>query len=187
MKRKDGGRGLKTLREVYEETGLRVGCYMFVSDNRWIKEAWKQEVRKECNSIKDEIISTMQTKGKTIQFEGKDMKLEGKILVTEFKPIWKQLKKCFKKGSEEKRFEQYRKEEMQSEIYKKQDKKCDVWLKQNLTPRKTSAIMSMLEQMVETRAWKEIRGFTENSQSRLCKEQRDSATSFGWMQNVSKQ
>ena len=43
MKRKDGGRGLKSLREVYEKTRLRLGCYMFVSDNRWIKEAWKQE------------------------------------------------------------------------------------------------------------------------------------------------
>ena len=46
------------------------------------------------------------------------MKLEGKILDREFKPIWKQVKECcFKKGSEEKRFEQYSKKEMQREIY----------------------------------------------------------------------
>ena len=51
---------------------------MFVTDNRWIKEAWKQEARKECNSIKDEIILTMQTKGKTIQFEGDDIKIRSK-------------------------------------------------------------------------------------------------------------
>ena len=43
MKRKNGGRRLKSLREVYEETRLPVGCCMFVSDNRWIKEAWKEE------------------------------------------------------------------------------------------------------------------------------------------------
>ena len=66
MKRKDGGRELKSLREVYEKTRLRVGCYMFVSDKRWIKEAWKQETRNKCNSIKDEITFTMQTKGKTV-------------------------------------------------------------------------------------------------------------------------
>ena len=77
---KDGVRGLKSRREVYEEISLRVGCYMFVSDNRWIKEAWKQETRKACNSIKNEIILTMQTKGKTVQFEGEDMKLDGNIL-----------------------------------------------------------------------------------------------------------
>ena len=39
----------------------------------------------------------------------------------EFKPILKQVKKCFKKGSEEKKLKQYRKREMQSEIYNKQD------------------------------------------------------------------
>ena len=43
---------------------------------------------------------------------------------------------------------------MQSEIYKKQDKKCNIWLKQNLTPRKTSAIVSLTEQVIETKAWK---------------------------------
>ena len=64
MKTKDGGRGL----------------------NWWIKEAWKQETRKECNSVKDEIILTMQTKGKTVQFEEEDMKLEEKILDRGFKP-----------------------------------------------------------------------------------------------------
>ena len=145
MKRKDGGRGLKSLKEVYEETRLRVGCYIFVSNNRWIKEAWKQEARKISNAIKDEIILAMQTKGKTIQFEGEDIKLEEKILDREFKPIWKQVKKWFKKGSEEKRLEQYRKKKMQSEIYKKQDKKCNIWLEENLTARKILAIMSMLQ------------------------------------------
>ena len=45
MKWKDGGRGLKSLKEVYEETRLPVGCYIFVSDNKWIKEACKQEKR----------------------------------------------------------------------------------------------------------------------------------------------
>ena len=75
---------------------------MFVSDNRWIKEACKHETRKDSNSIKVEIILTMQTKDKTVQ-------LEGKILDREFKRTWKQIKICFKKGSEEKPLEQYRK------------------------------------------------------------------------------
>ena len=35
---------------------------MFLLANRWIKEAWKQQARKECNSVKDEIILTMETK-----------------------------------------------------------------------------------------------------------------------------
>ena len=31
----------------------------------------------------------------------------------------------------------------------------------------------MIEQMVETRTWNEVRGLTESSQRRLCKEQRE--------------
>ena len=46
MKRKDGAKGLKPLREVYEETRLRKGCYLSVSDKK------KQKTRKESNSIK---------------------------------------------------------------------------------------------------------------------------------------
>ena len=88
----------------------------------------------------------------------------------EFKPIWKQVKESFKNGSEEKRLEKYNKKEMQNEINKKQGKKCNIWLEQNLTPRETSAIISMIEQMVKTRAWKRFRVLTENSLCRLCKE-----------------
>ena len=61
---------------------------------------------------------------------------------------------------------------MQSEIYKKQDWKCHIWLEHNLTPRKTSAMMSMLEQMIETRAWKAARGLTECCKCRSCGEQK---------------
>ena len=87
MKIKNGGRRLKSVREVYEETRLRLGCHMFVLDNRWIKEAWKQEARKACNTIKDKTILTMQEKSKTVQFEEEDMELEEKLLDREFKPI----------------------------------------------------------------------------------------------------
>ena len=95
MKRKDGERGLKSLREVYEGTRLRVRCYMFVSDNKWIKDAWKQDTRKECNSIKDEIIWAMQTKGKTIQFEGYEIRRKniGQRIQTDMETSKKMLQK----------------------------------------------------------------------------------------------
>ena len=67
-----------------------------------------------------------------------------------------------------------KKKDSNSKIYNKQDKKCNIWLEQNLTPRKT-VIMSMIKQMAETRAYKEVRGLTENSQCRLCKEKRETA------------
>ena len=46
-------------------------------------------------------------------------------------------------------------------------------MEQRLTPRKTSTIISMIEQMIESRAWKEIMRLSKNSQCRLCKEQRE--------------
>ena len=76
MKREFGGRGFKSLREFYEETRSRVWCYMFVSDDMWIKEALKQETRKECNSVKDEAMLALQAKNKTVHLGEKYMKLE---------------------------------------------------------------------------------------------------------------
>ena len=64
MKRSAGGRGLKSLRAVYEETRLRVACYMVMSENIWIKAAWRRETMKESNSIKDEAIGAMKAVGK---------------------------------------------------------------------------------------------------------------------------
>ena len=83
--KKDGGRRFKSLRKVYEEIRLRLGCYTFVPAKRWIEEAWKQEKRIESKSNKDEIILAIETKSKTVQFEREDLRLEGKILNKEFK------------------------------------------------------------------------------------------------------
>ena len=48
--------------------------------------------------------------------------------------------------------------------------------------------MSMLEQMVETRAWKEVRGLSGNSQYVLCRELQETVQHLlSWMENVSKQ
>ena len=56
------------------------------------------------------------------------------------------------------RVETYESKEQQSRLFKKQEPECHLWLTQNLHPRKTSSIMSMLEQMIETRSWKAARG-----------------------------
>ena len=71
---------------------------MFVSSNRQIKEIWTPEIRKECNSIRDEIILTMQTKGKTVHFEGEDMNLEGEDMNWTEKQIENASKKVVRKN-----------------------------------------------------------------------------------------
>ena len=41
LKSDAGGRGLKSLRDVFVETRLWVACYIVNSNNKWIKAAWK--------------------------------------------------------------------------------------------------------------------------------------------------
>ena len=66
------------------------------------------------------------------------------------------------------RVESYQAKEQQSKVYSEQEKECHLWLTQNLNPRKTAAIMTMLEQMVETRSWKKTRGLMEDGRCRVC-------------------
>ena len=73
-----------------------------------------------------------------------------------------------KKGVEKKRMETYEHKELQSDLYRRQEQECHLWLKQKLTPRKTASIMTVIEQMVETRGWKVARGLIENGRCRLC-------------------
>ena len=40
-RREDGGRGLKSFKEVYDETKVRVTCYVATSNNEWSKVSWR--------------------------------------------------------------------------------------------------------------------------------------------------
>ena len=78
--------------------------------------------------------------------------------------------KQVKKATEAKRIEIYRTKEHQSQFYQEQEEECHVWLSQNLHGRKTSSIMTMLEQMVETKSWKVSRGLGQDRRCRVCHE-----------------
>ena len=55
-------------------------------------------------------------------------------------------------GDEKAEDDENGRKEQQSKLYREQEQECHVWLSQNLNPGKTAAIMTMLEQMVETRS-----------------------------------
>ena len=63
--------------------------------------------------------------------------------------------------------EEFEGETEKSKVYSEQEKECHLWLTQNLSPRKAAAIMTMLEQMVETRSWKQTRGLMEDGRCRV--------------------
>ena len=61
LRREDSGRGIKSLKNIYKETRLRVACYMAWSENKWISATWKRENTKEENSIVEEAIRQWMT------------------------------------------------------------------------------------------------------------------------------
>ena len=58
--------------------------------------------------------------------------------------------------------------ELQSEIPKQYSGKDSGWFKCNTDPRKRSSKFALQEQMIETRAWKKIRGLMKFDKRRLC-------------------
>ena len=55
------------------------------------------------------------------------------------------------KGSEESKGRGVPNKEQQSKLYRGKEQEYHMWLSQNLNPEKMTAIMAMVEQMVETR------------------------------------
>ena len=73
-------RGLKSLRDMYKETRLRVTYYMAKSTNRWIGAAWRREMIKGENAICVESVKTGEEVGVRLRFEGKSIRLESEVI-----------------------------------------------------------------------------------------------------------
>ena len=169
LKRKVGGRGLKSLRAVYMETKIRVACYMAVSERRWIKAAWEHEKLKDYNSLKITAEEMANEVGHTLKFKDEGIELDGELQCGHWRKSWKKIKDLLKKGNESSLIEKYKQKSFQSETFSKQEVECHMWLECNLDPRKTAAIVNLQEQMVETKAWKVSRGIADGGDMcRLC-------------------
>ena len=109
-----------------------------------------------------------------IDFEEGKVISEGESLDKPWKETWRSVKKIFKKGIEKQRKDHCKQKQLQSEVYRIQHESCNMWLKQSLDPRKTAAIVYMLEKMIETKVWKVARGLTcDNVKCRVCGEQEE--------------
>lgn len=94
-----GGRGLKSLRDVFVKARISVK-----SSNKWIKVAWEREWIKETNPIKNDAIAWMHS--------GDGNRFWTRLHITgwrknpkDWKPTWISIKIRLKKGAEEKRKE----------------------------------------------------------------------------------
>ena len=95
------------------------------------------------------------------------MRCNGEWIEQEWKSTWKRVKTALQKGNKQMRIETYQSKDQQSRFFRKQEEECHLWLAQNLQLRKTSFIISILEQIVETRTWKVTRGMIEDGRCRV--------------------
>ena len=105
LKREDRGRGIKSMRDVYQETRLRVACYLACLTNSWIPAAWRREIMKEENAIVTEAVKIMEDDGVRIQFEEGSISIDGEVIEGRWKPAWRRLKEKQKKGVKARRIE----------------------------------------------------------------------------------
>ena len=171
-KRTEGGRGLKSFKEVYDETRTRVACYMATSTNEWIAAAWRNEIRKEQTSLKREAERIMRDVNTIVSFDEGSIAI-GEEKCTDWKDGWKNLKKILNEGQKRNKQQSLGEKQLQSEIPKLYGEDDFGWLKCNTDPRKTSSIFALQEQMIETKAWKKIRGLVDDDICRLCGEHRE--------------
>ena len=171
-KRTEGGRGLKSFKEVYDETRTRVACHMATSTNEWISAAWRNEIRKEQTSLKREAERIMRDVNTIVSFDEGSIAI-GEEKCTDWKDGWKNLKNVLNEGQKRNKQQSLGEEQLQSEIPKLYGEDDFGWLKRNTDPRKTSSIFALQEQMIETKAWKKIRGLVDDDSCRLCGEHRE--------------
>ena len=71
-----GGRGVKSFKQVYRETKVRVASYMVCSEDKWIRVAWERECKRDGVSIKSEAEKALREVGMNVKFEKKELKLK---------------------------------------------------------------------------------------------------------------
>ena len=126
LKSENGGRGLKSLRDTYKGTRLRVACHMAKFTSRWIEAAWRRETIKEQNAIAVKSVKTMEETGVRLSFEGKLIRLADEVIdeEREWKPTWWKVKTCLQKAMESRRIEKHKIKEQQSQFFEEQEDEC---------------------------------------------------------------
>ena len=149
MKRVDGGRGLKSFKDVYDNAKVRVACYMPTSTNIRINAAWEYNHGKEFTSIKRDAEEVMNKVLEDVEFGIGSVRIRSEHHKN-WRAVWKTLKKMINDGTKLNKVDSCRTKVLQSEIPLGFDKGDYVWLRCNSVPRKTALIFSLQEQMVET-------------------------------------
>ena len=64
------------MKDVHEETKVRIACYMAHSNDEWMKVAWEREYNKEGPLIKKEAEKALREMGINVEIKKECIKLE---------------------------------------------------------------------------------------------------------------
>ncbi len=138
-----GGRGLKSLRDVFMETKIRIVFYMAKSESKWMEVAWKREQAKEHWSTRSYVEKGFGELGIKVEFGNKSVKLNEEEIEGDAKKLWSKLKDTWKNKKETVRCESLKSKRQQGQIWKTLEAESHIWLNRNIDPCKTAAIISM--------------------------------------------
>ena len=152
----EGGRGLKSFKDAYIETKIRIAAYMAMSTDKWLKIAWKREMSKEFWSIKRVVEDAFEIMGDKLKLTEGEVLLNEERLTGNWKKVKEKLSKLWKRRVKERRIRSLKNKPQQGEVFKKLENADHIWMKKNIDPVKVGSIINMQEQMIETRAWKKV-------------------------------
>jgi hypothetical protein len=187
LERASGGRGLRSFKDVYCETKVRVASYMVCSRSEWVKAAWRRELTREGTSLKKEAESALNGLGIDAEFHDSKIVMDEEEMSMDggYRTVWERLRRQMKAKTKEHRICTYSKKRMQSEVYLKLREPDFKWMECNNNPKKVAAIINLQEQMVETAGWKVNRGLpVASDRCRLCKEKLE--TVYHWISGCKK-
>ena len=116
-KREDKGRGLKSMRDVYNET--RLG-----EVERWIQVASRRETLKVEHAIVSEAWTTTEKVCVRLKFQNKGIQLGGDMIEQEWKLTWKREKTAAQKSTKQIWIETYQAKDQQSRSFREQEEEC---------------------------------------------------------------
>ena len=95
--RREGGRGLKSFKEVYDENKTRVAYHIATSTDEWILVAWKNEMSKEQTWLKREAEAQIRKMDVLATFGEGYINIDQERYV-DWKEAWKKLKNKLSEG-----------------------------------------------------------------------------------------
>ena len=81
MSTEHGGRKVKSVKDVCEDTKIRVACYITYQESEWLQAAYKKETMKDDKSLNRDVPKTLAVYGIKAVFDKDGVHLKGKIML----------------------------------------------------------------------------------------------------------